>query len=97
VVIIDPPYLNAETNLNIAQTVRKLLRSEEDGQVLLITGQSIADQACEIYGNRKTGPLRRAEKLEVQHVGLKNEFAAWGNWKGIERFALLERGRMRQA
>jgi hypothetical protein len=89
-VIIDPPYFNAETNLNIAQIVRKLLRSEEDGLALLITGQSIADQACEIYGNRKTGPFKGAEKLEVQHVGLKNEFAAWGNWNGIERFGLLE-------
>jgi hypothetical protein len=89
-VIIDPPCLNAEANLNIAQTVRKLLRSEEDGQVLLITGQCIADQACEIYDTHKTGLLKRAEKLEVQHVGLKNEFAAWGNWNGIERFGLLE-------
>jgi hypothetical protein len=86
-VVIDPPYLNAETNLNIAQTVKKLLKSEQqEGKVLLITGQSISAQACEIYGNEKTGPLRRAEKLEVEHVGLQNDFGAWGNWDGVERF-----------
>jgi EEF1A lysine methyltransferase 1 len=89
-VIIDPPYLKAETNVNIAQTVKKLLKSENDGKILLITGQSIAEQACEIYGNETTRPLRRAEKLEVEHVGLKNEFGAWGNWDGVERFGSLK-------
>jgi hypothetical protein len=89
-VIIDPPYLKAETNMNIAQTVKKLLKSERDGKILLITGQSIAEQACEIYGNEITGPLRRAEKLEVEHIGLKNEFGGWGNWDGVERFGCLE-------
>lgn len=83
-VIIDPPYLKAETNMAIAQTVKKLLKSEE-GKVLLNTGESIAEQACEIYGNETTGRLRRAEKLEVEHIGLKNEFGAWGNWDGVER------------
>jgi hypothetical protein len=89
-VITDPPYLNAETNINIAATVKRLLKSEEEGKILLITGQSIAVQACEIYGNEKTGPLRRAEKLEVEHIGLKNEFSAWGNWDGVERFGVLK-------
>lgn len=85
-VIIDPPYLNAETNLNIAQSVERLLKSPPEGKVLLITGESIAEQACEIYGNARIGLLRRAEKLEVEHVDLKNEFGAWGNWDGVERF-----------
>jgi hypothetical protein len=83
-VIIHPPYLKAETNMAIAQTVKKLLQSEE-GKVLLITGESITEQACEIYGNETAGRLRRAEKLEVEHIGLKNEFGAWGNWDGVER------------
>jgi hypothetical protein len=84
-VIIDPPYLKTETNVHIAQTAKKLLKSEE-GKILLITGESIAEQACEIYGNEKNGPLRRAEELEVEHIGLKNQFGAWGNWDGVERF-----------
>ena len=89
-VIIDPPYLNAETNLKIAQSVQKLLKSEEESKVLLITGQSIAERACEIYGKKTAGPLRRAEKLEVEHVDLKNAFGAWGNWHGVENFGVLE-------
>lgn len=71
--------------MHIAQTAKKLLKSEE-GKILLITGESIAEQACEIYGNEKKGPLRRVEELEVEHIGLKNEFGAWGNWDGVERF-----------
>ena len=86
IVILDPPYLNKDTNLKMAQTVKKLLRSEKDGKILLITGQSISEAACEIYGNEQTGSLRRAQQLEIEHMGLANDFGAWGNWDGIEEF-----------
>ena len=85
-VILDPPYLNKDTNLKMAQTAKKLLKSEKDGKILLITGQSISEAACEIYGNEETGPLRKAEKLTIEHTGLANDFGAWGNWNGIEEF-----------
>ncbi len=85
-VILDPPYLNKDTNWKMAQTAKKLLSSQKDGKILLITGQSISEAACEIYGNEQTGPLRRAEKVEIEHVGLANVFGAWGNWDGIEDF-----------
>lgn len=85
-VIIDPPYLNTETNEKMAQTAKRLLKSDEEGKILLITGQSISEQAAEIYGNDKTGPLRRAEKLTIEHCGLANDFVALGNWDGIEEF-----------
>ncbi|EPQ27711.1 uncharacterized protein PFL1_04849 [Pseudozyma flocculosa PF-1] len=84
--IVDPPFLNLDTNLKIAQTVRRIKRPGRDGKVLLITGDSIVEQVKDLYLDDLAqqqqqpphGGMKRLD-IEVQHRGLANEFGAWCN------------------
>ncbi|WFD30524.1 Protein-lysine N-methyltransferase efm5 [Malassezia sp. CBS 17886] len=96
VLVLDPPFLNMDTNVAFSDTARYLVRRDEGGRVtgktLLFTGQSIGDEAAPLYSEMATGAdtpraLQRTA-LEVQHAGgLANDFGAWGSWPDAAKWA----------
>lgn len=75
VCLVDPPFLNQVTHQNVAKTVAQLLKPNGEGKVVLITGESIADEAGPMYAE---GGLQRTD-LVVEHFGLANDFGVWSN------------------
>lgn len=91
-VVIDPPFLNEKTTDRVAQSVHYLLGASplaksREASILLLTGDSIAGYAKDVYplpeveGQGVREPLRRTP-LVVEHEGgrLSNEFGAWCSW-----------------
>ncbi|SJX62065.1 uncharacterized protein SRS1_10707 [Sporisorium reilianum f. sp. reilianum] len=73
VLVADPPFLNAETQGKVAKTA--LLLAKPGAKFLLCTGDSIAEEASKMYGERALEKL----DLVVEHHGLANAFGIWGS------------------
>lgn len=92
-VVIDPPYLNAPTTDKVAETVKHLLvpvsqQRPQGGDILLLTGDSIAPYATKTYPiPGQSSPLIRTS-LQIEHDGgrLSNEFSGWASWSGAQTF-----------
>ncbi|KAL0945700.1 hypothetical protein HGRIS_014851 [Hohenbuehelia grisea] len=96
-VVVDPPFLNLRTNEQVATTLRRILRTDT-GKLIIITSTSLeGEEPAErnksplhiVYNSAPIGPLRRTQ-LNVEHVGLQNDFACWGSWDGAESFGHIE-------
>lgn len=74
ILVSDPPFLNVDTQSKVAETVQLLAKPQ--AKKILITGQSIADEATKMHGPT---PLQKVHQLEVEHHGLANEFGVWSN------------------
>ncbi|KAH8822400.1 putative N6-adenine methyltransferase-domain-containing protein [Flagelloscypha sp. PMI_526] len=84
-IIVDPPFLNEETNTSLCTTFSQIL-NPSTGKLLIITGASVQETCLKVYGDSPpTGPLRET-KLDVKHTGLANEFVCLGSWSGAEEW-----------
>ncbi|KAF8641533.1 hypothetical protein AX16_009910 [Volvariella volvacea WC 439] len=88
IAIVDPPFLNEDTNTKLSTTLKLLLHPTK-GKLVLLTSVSIEDILRRIYASPPIGPLRRTT-LEVEHNRLANDFACWGTWDGAEDFGASE-------
>jgi len=81
IAVIDPPFLNEYTNVNVVKTLRQILRPS--AKVIVLTSSSITEILERLYDSPPLGPLRRT-KIEVLHGQLRNDFACWASWEGSE-------------
>lgn len=88
IAIVDPPFLNKQTNEYVAQALRRLMRL--DGKLILLTSTSLVSILPEVYNAAPLGPLNETS-IKVQHnSGIANAFAVWTSWKGGEGWQLEE-------
>ncbi|KAL1667221.1 putative N6-adenine methyltransferase-domain-containing protein [Schizophyllum commune] len=78
VAVVDPPFLNEDTNAKAIDALKLLLAP--GAKLLLLTGVSTEAILERLYTEPPVGPLVKTA-LEVEHgSGLANDFACWGNW-----------------
>ncbi|KAL1747337.1 putative N6-adenine methyltransferase-domain-containing protein [Schizophyllum fasciatum] len=84
VAVVDPPFLNEDTNAKAIKALKLLLAP--GAKLLLLTGVSTEPILERLYTAPPVGPLVKTA-LEVEHGGgLANDFACWGNWPEAKDF-----------
>ncbi|TFK71722.1 hypothetical protein BDN72DRAFT_837304 [Pluteus cervinus] len=82
--IVDPAFLNEDTNTKIVTSLKQLLKPDT-GRTVLITSTSIESILKKVYDTPPVGPIRRTA-FQIEHTQLQNDFAVWGSWDGAENF-----------
>ncbi|KAK4700440.1 EEF1A lysine methyltransferase 1, partial [Phenoliferia sp. Uapishka_3] len=79
--VVDPPFMNEITNLNLAKTLKALLHPTR-GRLILLTSTSVEHHFENVYGEPPLGPLKRVEELVVRHEGgLSNGYGVWSSFE----------------
>ncbi|KAK6837887.1 hypothetical protein PG987_006168 [Apiospora arundinis] len=78
--IVDPPFLNVDTQTKTALTIRHITKSTNPEQVraIICTGERMQDLVLRLY--KSFG--MRTSTYEPEHHELQNEFLCYANYEG---------------